>query len=53
LTYADAVRLLGGTGPVTAAADLALGGALLAGSASGIPGALGLFDAKTELRIGV
>jgi hypothetical protein len=53
LTYADAVRLLGGTGPVTAAADLALGGALLAGSAAGVPGALGLFDAKTELvRVG-
>ena len=48
-TYADAVRLLGGTGPITAAADLALGGALLAGSAAGVPGVLGLFDAKTEL----
>jgi hypothetical protein len=53
LTYADAVRLLGGAGPAGAAADLALGGMLLAGSAAGVPGVLGLFDAKTELvRVG-
>ena len=53
LTYADAVRLLGGAGPVASAADLALGGALLAGTVAGVPGVLGLFDAKSELvRVG-
>ncbi|MFC6566247.1 NACHT domain-containing protein [Actinoplanes utahensis] len=53
LTYADAVRLLGGRSPGLAAADLALGGALLTGSVAGVPGVLGLFDAKVELvRVG-
>ncbi|WP_189082054.1 NACHT domain-containing protein [Mangrovihabitans endophyticus] len=53
LTYVDAVRLLGGAGSGVAVADLALGGALLAGTAAGVPGVLGLFGAKSELiRVG-
>lgn len=53
LTYATAVRLLGGPSPLVAAADNLLGGALSLATAGGSELALGLFDAKAEaIRLG-
>lgn len=49
LSYADAVRLLGESSSKTVAAlDRLAGGVLLAVSAAGHPGALGLLEAKSE-----
>ncbi|NEA28512.1 NACHT domain-containing protein [Actinomadura bangladeshensis] len=49
-SYADAVRLLGGSGsPVVAALDRLTGGLLLAATGGGSQLALSLFDAKGEL----
>ncbi|MEV7623030.1 hypothetical protein [Actinoplanes sp. NPDC089786] len=53
LRYADAVRLLGGSGPLAAAVDNLLGTALSLATAGGSDVALSLFDAKTEtVRLG-
>jgi hypothetical protein len=53
LRYADAVKLLGGSGPVVQAVDNVLGTALTVASGGGSDVALGLFDAKTEvIRLG-
>ncbi|MFI7540412.1 NACHT domain-containing protein [Actinoplanes sp. NPDC049599] len=53
LTYADAVRLLGGSSPFVRAADTVLGGALALATGGGSDVALSLFDAKTEvIRLG-
>jgi hypothetical protein len=50
LSYADAVRLLGGSGsPVVAALDRLTGGLLLAATGGGSELAVSLFDAKGEL----
>ncbi|GLY94797.1 hypothetical protein [Actinoplanes sp. NBRC 103695] len=53
LRYADAVRLLGGSGPIADAVDNLLGSALSLATAGGSDVALGLFDAKAEMvRLG-
>ncbi|MEU4619435.1 AAA family ATPase [Actinoplanes sp. NPDC023801] len=53
LTYLDAVKLLGGSGPLMKAADNLLGGALAVATAGGSEAAISLFDAKTEaVRLG-
>jgi hypothetical protein len=53
LTYLDAVKLLGGSGPLMKAADNLLGGALSVATAGGSEAAVSLFDAKTEvIRLG-
>ncbi|BEL08300.1 hypothetical protein Q0Z83_064910 [Actinoplanes sichuanensis] len=53
LTYLDAVKLLGGSGPLMKAADNVLGGVLAVATAGGSEAALSLFDAKTEaVRLG-
>jgi hypothetical protein len=53
LTYLDAVKLLGGSGPLMRAADNLLGGALAVATAGGSEAAVSLFDAKTEaIRLG-
>lgn len=53
LTYRDAVKLLGGTGPLVRIADNLLGGALSVAIAGGSDAALSLFDAKAEaIRLG-
>ncbi|MFC4069194.1 NACHT domain-containing protein [Actinoplanes subglobosus] len=53
LTYVDAVKLLGGSGPLMKAADNLLGGALAVATAGGSEAAISLFDAKTEvIRLG-
>jgi hypothetical protein len=53
LTYTDAVKLLGGSGPLAAIADNLLGGALSLATAGGSDVALSLFDAKSEaIRLG-
>ncbi|WP_433794999.1 NACHT domain-containing protein [Actinoplanes sp. CA-252034] len=53
LTYTDAVKLLGGSGPLMKAADNLLGGALAVATAGGSEAAISLFDAKTEaIRLG-
>ncbi|WP_250032953.1 NACHT domain-containing protein [Paractinoplanes maris] len=53
LSYADAVRILGGTGPFAQAADTLLGGVLSVATAGGSDLAISLFDAKTEVvRLG-
>ncbi|MDR7276151.1 NACHT domain-containing protein [Catenuloplanes atrovinosus] len=51
--YADAVRILGGSGPLVSVADTVLGGVLSAATAGGSDVALSLFDAKNEaVRLG-
>jgi len=53
LSYADAVKILGGSGPLAKAADNLLGGALTVATAGGSDLAISLFDAKTEVvRLG-
>lgn len=53
LRYADAVKILGGSGPVVAAVDNLLGAALSVATAGGSDAALSLFDAKAEaVRLG-
>ncbi|WP_051808716.1 NACHT domain-containing protein [Actinoplanes subtropicus] len=53
LSYADAVKILGGQGPAARAIDNLLGGALSLATLGGSEAALGFFDAKTEiLRLG-
>ncbi|GAA2588551.1 hypothetical protein GCM10010435_78690 [Winogradskya consettensis] len=53
LTYTDAVKLLGGSGPLITIADNLLGGALSVATAGGSDVALSLFDAKAEaIRLG-
>jgi NACHT conflict system protein/ATPase family protein associated with various cellular activities (AAA) len=53
LSYADAVRILGGSGALAKAADNLLGGLLSVATAGGSELAISLFDAKTEvLRLG-
>ncbi|MEU4155141.1 AAA family ATPase, partial [Actinoplanes sp. NPDC026670] len=53
LTYLDAVKLLGGSGPLMKAADNLLGGVLAVATAGGSEAAISLFDAKTEaIRLG-
>jgi hypothetical protein len=53
LTYADAVKVLGGSGPLAHAVDNLLGGALTVATAGGSNLAISLFDAKTEVvRLG-
>ncbi|MBM2621865.1 hypothetical protein JIG36_40835 [Actinoplanes sp. LDG1-06] len=53
LSYADAVRLLGGSGPLAKAVDNLLGGVLSVATAGGSDLAISLFDAKTEVvRLG-
>ncbi|GLY24252.1 hypothetical protein [Micromonospora sp. NBRC 101691] len=53
LSYADAVRILGGSGPLAKAVDNLLGGALTVATAGGSDLAISLFDAKTEVvRLG-
>ncbi|MEU8663759.1 NACHT domain-containing protein [Actinoplanes philippinensis] len=53
LTYTDAVKLLGGSGPLMKAADNLLGGVLAVATAGGSEAAISLFDAKTEaVRLG-
>jgi hypothetical protein len=53
LTYFDAVKLLGGSGPLMKAADNLLGGMLAVATAGGSEAAVSLFDAKTEaIRLG-
>ncbi|WAZ18993.1 ATP-binding protein [Streptomyces cinnabarinus] len=49
LGYGDAVRLLGGSGPVLAALDRVVGGALFSAAGPAPDLVLGLFDAKAEL----
>ncbi|MEU8143027.1 hypothetical protein [Nonomuraea sp. NPDC048901] len=50
LCYADAVKLLGGSGSaLVTALDRLTGGVLLAGTGGGVEFALSLFDAKAEL----
>jgi hypothetical protein len=49
LSYADAVRILGGSSPLLSTIDRATGGFLLAATAGGSALAVGLFDAKSEL----
>ncbi|MEV6302419.1 hypothetical protein AB0M02_23595 [Actinoplanes sp. NPDC051861] len=53
LTYVDAVKLLGGPGPLLKFADNVAGGALSAATLGGSDAALSFFDAKTEaVRLG-
>jgi hypothetical protein len=53
LTYADAVKVLGGSGPLVGVADNLLGGVLSLATAGGSDVALSLFDAKAEvIRLG-
>ncbi|GAB2620168.1 hypothetical protein Aab01nite_34450 [Paractinoplanes abujensis] len=53
LSYADAVRILGGSGPLAKVVDNLLGGALSVATAGGSDLAISLFDAKTEVvRLG-
>ena len=53
LRYADAVKLLGGAGPVLRTVDDLLGGALAVATGGGSEVALSLFDAKAEvIRLG-
>ncbi|BBH71639.1 hypothetical protein ACTI_83240 [Actinoplanes sp. OR16] len=53
LSYTDAVKLLGGSGPLMRIADNMLGGALSLATAGGSDAAISLFDAKTEaVRLG-
>ncbi|GGM58245.1 hypothetical protein GCM10011608_49000 [Micromonospora sonchi] len=53
LSYADAVRILGGRGPLAKAVDNLLGGALTVATAGGSDLAISLFDAKAEvIRLG-
>jgi hypothetical protein len=53
LTYADAVKVLGGSGPLVGIADNVLGGLLSVATAGGSEVALSLFDAKAEvIRLG-
>ncbi|WP_433830344.1 NACHT domain-containing protein [Actinoplanes sp. CA-015351] len=53
LSYNDALKLLGGSGPLMKIADNVLGGALSVATAGGSEAAIGLFDAKTEaIRLG-
>lgn len=53
LSYTDAVRILGGSGPLAKAVDNLLGGALTVATAGGSGLAVSLFDAKTEVvRLG-
>ncbi|NMO56212.1 hypothetical protein HH310_34175 [Actinoplanes sp. TBRC 11911] len=53
LTYADAVKVLGGSGPLLDFADNVLGGLLSVATAGGSEVALSLFDAKAEvIRLG-
>ncbi|MEV8317691.1 hypothetical protein AB0Q95_26325 [Streptomyces sp. NPDC059900] len=49
MSYADAVRLLGGESPALAALDRLTGGALLVATGGGSALALSLFDARGEL----
>ena len=49
LTYADAVRVLGGSDRTVSALDRVTGGLLLAASAAGAGFALGLFDPAAHL----
>ncbi|HEX5203045.1 MAG TPA: AAA family ATPase [Actinoplanes sp.] len=49
LSYADAVKLLGGKGPLATAADNLLGGLLSVATLGGSDAALGFFDAKAEM----
>ncbi|MEV2265384.1 NACHT domain-containing protein [Nonomuraea africana] len=48
VTYAEAVRLLGGDSRIIKAFDKILGGTLLGAAAVGVPEVLGLIDAKME-----
>ncbi|GIF25331.1 hypothetical protein BJ973_003610 [Actinoplanes tereljensis] len=53
LSYLDAVKILGGSGPLTKAVDNLLGGALSAATLGGSDAALSFFDAKAEMvRLG-
>ncbi|GIM88246.1 NACHT domain-containing protein [Paractinoplanes toevensis] len=53
LSYTDAVKILGGSGPLTKAVDNLLGGALNAATLGGSDAALSFFDAKAEMvRLG-
>ncbi|GGN23301.1 energy-coupling factor transporter ATP-binding protein EcfA2 [Actinoplanes campanulatus] len=53
LSYLDAVKLLGGSGPLMKVADNVLGGVLSVVTAGGSDAAMSLFDAKTEaVRLG-
>lgn len=53
LSYADAVKILGGSGPLAKAVDNLLGGVLTVATAGGSDLAVSLFDAKTEVvRLG-
>ncbi|GAA0448955.1 hypothetical protein Aca07nite_80140 [Actinoplanes capillaceus] len=53
LSYLDAVKLLGGSGPLMKVADNVLGGVLSVATAGGSEVAVSLFDAKTEaVRLG-
>ncbi|GGN95525.1 hypothetical protein GCM10010112_85900 [Actinoplanes lobatus] len=53
LSYLDAVKLLGGSGPFMKVADNVLGGVLSVATAGGSEVAVSLFDAKTEaVRLG-
>ncbi|MFC7529231.1 NACHT domain-containing protein [Actinoplanes sp. GCM10030250] len=53
LSYTDAVKILGGKGPLAKAIDNLLGGALSVATAGGSELAISLFDAKTEvIRLG-
>lgn len=49
LSYADAVKILGGSGPLAKAVDNLLGSALTVATAGGSDLAISLFDAKTEV----
>ena len=48
-SYADAVTLLGGKGPLAKAIDNLLGGALSVATLGGSDAAIGFFDAKAEM----
>jgi NACHT conflict system protein len=53
LSYLDAVRILGGSGPLAKIADNLLGGLLSVATAGGSDAALSFFDAKAEMvRLG-
>jgi hypothetical protein len=49
LSYSDAVKIMGGSGPLAKAVDNLLGGALTVATAGGSDLAISLFDAKTEV----
>ncbi|WP_433382184.1 NACHT domain-containing protein [Actinoplanes sp. CA-142083] len=49
LSYADAVKLLGGKGPLATTIDNLLGGLLSVATLGGSEAALGFFDAKAEM----